>query len=134
MPTALLMLYNGLILGAFSALYGSRDLTVELWGWLSIHGTTELFAIILCGGAGLHIASGILFPGTHGRLETLARNGRRAGIIVIGTVLMFFIAGLLEGFARQLVTDTWARYTIGGGALLCWMLYFWRAGRSGEHG
>ncbi len=134
LPTALLMLYNGLIIGALSALYASRDLSVELWGWLSIHGTTELLAIALCGGAGLHIASGILFPGVHGRLETLARNGRRAGVIVIGSVLMFFVAGLLEGFGRQLVTDTAARYTIGGAALLCWMLYFWRAGRVRDHG
>ena len=46
-PTLLLTLYQGLALGAFIALHFDRGLTIESLGWLSIHGTTELGAIIL---------------------------------------------------------------------------------------
>src|SRR5689334_16261565 len=42
-PTVLLLLYNGLTLGAFLALFASRGLGMELGGWLFIHGTTEIF-------------------------------------------------------------------------------------------
>jgi len=131
-PTVLLLFYNGLTLGAFLALYGSRGLLWELVAWLSVHGTTELLAIVLCGGGGLVIAGAIVFPERETRLESLARRGRTAGTLIMGAVLMLFVAGLLEGFARQLVTDVAARYAIGGAMLAFWLTYFALAGR-GAH-
>lgn len=128
-PVILLMFYNGLLLGAFSAIYEDRGLSVEWWGWLSIHGTTELLAIILCGGAGLVLGSSVAFPGRYGRLDNLARNGRLASQIAIGAVAMFFVAGLLEGIGRQTIIDTSLRYSIAIGALIGWAYYFLRIGR-----
>ncbi len=128
-PVMLLMFYNGLLIGAFVALYASRGLTIEFVAWLSIHGTTELLAVILCGGAGLSLGSAFAFPGRHSRLDNLARRGRKAGMIAIGAVAMLLIAGLLEGFGRQLVQDPALRYLIGGAMLLLWLLYFTFAGR-----
>lgn len=132
-PTVLLLFYNGLTLGAFLALYDSRGLTWDLVGWLSVHGTTELLAIVLCGGGGLVLASAIAFPDRETRLESLARRGRAAGTLIMGAVLMLFIAGLLEGFARQLVTDITARYLIGGAMLVFWLAYFTLGGRGRPH-
>ena len=128
-PVLLLLFYNGLTLGAFAALYDSRGLSVDLWAWLSVHGTTELLAVILCGGAGLVLGSGVAFPGKHSRLDNLARQGRRASQIAIGAVVMFLIAGLLEGIIRQAVTDITTRYLIGGCALVWWIAYFSFCGR-----
>ena len=128
-PTLVLLFYNGLILGSFAALYAACDLTLELGGWLAVHGTTELLAIALCGAAGLQLGASLAFPGRYARLEALARSGRRAAGIVLGAVAMFLIAGLLESFARELVVDTTLRYAIGGGALLLWSVYFLGAGR-----
>ena len=45
LPAVLLTFYNGLILGAMYALHVDRGLGVELGGWLSVHGVTELSAI-----------------------------------------------------------------------------------------
>ncbi len=131
-PTVLLMFYNGLTLGAFLALYDSRGLVWDLTGWLAVHGTTEILAIILCGGGGLVLASAIIFPDREPRLESLARRGRAAGTLIMGAVLMLFIAGLLEGFARQLVNDITTRYAIGGVMLVFWLTYFTLSGR-GRH-
>ena len=133
-PTILLMFYNGLTLGAFAALFESRGLSVELWAWLGIHGTTELFAVVLCGGAGLLLGRSLAFPGRHGRLDNLARNGRMAGQIVIGAVAMLFIAGLLEGLGRQLIVDPTERYLIAVSALILWLLYFLRVGKEERDG
>ncbi len=62
-PTLLLAAYQGLSLGAFVALHYNRGLLVECLGWVSIHGTTELGAIILLAAGGLVIADKILFSG-----------------------------------------------------------------------
>lgn len=131
-PTILLMFYNGLILGAFLALYDDRGLVWELTAWLSVHGTTELLAIVLCGGAGLVLARAIVFPDQHSRLDSLARRGRAAGTLAVGGVVMLLVAGLLEGFVRQLVTDISTRYAIGGAMLAFWLTYFTLSGR-GRH-
>ncbi|WP_299399864.1 stage II sporulation protein M [Pelagibius sp.] len=133
-PTILLMFYNGLILGAFLALYDDRGLVWELAAWLSVHGTTELLAIILCGGGGLVLARAIVFPDQHSRLDSLARRGRAAGTLAVGAVVMLLVAGLLEGFARQLVTDITTRYVIGGTFLVFWITYFTLAGRGRHEG
>ena len=133
-PTVLLMFYNGLVLGAFLALYDDRGLVWELAAWLSVHGTTELLAIVLCGGGGLVLARAIVFPDQYSRLDSLARRGRAAGTLVMGAVVMFFVAGLLEGFVRQLVTDVSTRYTIGGAMLAFWLIYFTLSGRGRHHG
>jgi len=128
-PVILLQFYNGLGLGAFLALYQSKGLSLDLLAWLSVHGTTEILAFWLAGAAGLAIGSAVAFPGEYSRLEMLARRGREAAKIAIGVVAMLFVAALLEGFARQLVTDIDARFSIGLGMALFWTVYFTRAGR-----
>ena len=137
LPTALLLIQNGLMLGAFIALYETHGLGIEIGGWLAVHGTTELLAVALCGGAGFGLARAILFPGVASRLAALAEAGRVAGQIALGCVLMLVIAGALEGYARQLVVTLWARYAIGGLMLAFWIFYFLQPlppARSGESG
>jgi uncharacterized membrane protein SpoIIM required for sporulation len=124
-PSALLMLYNGATLGAFLALFFSRGLGVEAGGWLMIHGVTELFAVVLAGAAGLKIGWAVAFPGARHRLEAAAEAGRSAGVAVGGVVVMLFVAGLLEGFGRQLIVDTGARYAIGVVTGVLWATYFY---------
>jgi uncharacterized membrane protein SpoIIM required for sporulation len=133
-PTAALLFTTGLMLGAFSALYAARGLSVDMWAWLMIHGTTEILAVALCGGAGFVLASALIFPTRQSRMQNLARRGREASRIVIGAVAMFFAAALLEGFGRQLITDISLRYLIGAGMLLFWLLYFLRSGNRGSDG
>ncbi len=131
-PTAMLLVYNGTMLGAFMALYGSRGLGEELTGWLMIHGTTEIFAIVLGGGAGFRIGWAVLFPGAETRLAAAARAGRSAALAMAGVVVMLFCAGLLEGYGRQLITSDGARYAIGTGMLLLWLAYFYLPRRTAD--
>lgn len=128
-PTVLLMVYQGLSLGAFFALHADRGLAVDFLGWVSIHGVTELTAIALCGAAGLVLGDTVLFPGRYGRLDSLALNGRRAAQIAIGAVLLFFVAAILEGGFRQLVASTGLRFAVGGVTGAFWLAYFLFAGR-----
>ena len=124
-PTAMLLVYNGAMVGAMLALFASQGLGYEMGGWLIIHGSTEFFAIVLAGAAGISIGWSVVFPGERSRLEAATASGRSAAIVMGGVVIMLAIAGLLEGFGRQLITSDAARYAIGLGMLAAWMGYFY---------
>ncbi len=132
LPVFYLLFVNGQILGAMGALHHQHGLSAAFWGWVLPHGVTELTALVLCGGAGLMLARALVLPGKATRLENLAAEGRRAGLIVLGCVGMFAVAALLEGFFRQLVHDTGVRYGVAAVTLVLWALYFTRAGREGS--
>ena len=124
-PTMMLEYYQGISLGAMLAVFTGKGLGVDFGGWLFIHGTTELFAAALSGAAGLRIGTAVVFPGARGRLEAASDAGRTAGKVMVGVILMLLVAGLLEGFGRQLITDTLFRYGIGTLMLLFWLAYYY---------
>jgi len=125
LPTAFLMIYNGLMLGAFFALYVQHGLGVEFGGWALIHGTTELFAVTLAGAAGFRIGWALAFPGRLGRMDSLIASGKQAAVVMGGVIVMLAVAGLLEGFGRQLIDSTAARYAIAASAAILWLAYFY---------
>lgn len=128
-PTLLLLVHNMALLGAMLWLYHGQGLTLEFVGWLSVHGTTELFAILLAGSAGLHIGRAIAFPGERSVLDAAAQAGQRASVVMVGVVLMLVVAGILEAFARQLIDDTGGRLIVAGFMLVLWLAYFFAFGR-----
>lgn len=132
-PTLFLMASNGVMVGAFYAVFVSKGLGVGFTGWLMIHGSTELSAIILAGAAGLHIGRAVAFPGERSRLAAAGAAGRRGALVMIGVVIMLLVAGLLEGFARQLITADAARFAIAATMFAIWVVYFTLGGRR-RHG
>jgi len=124
-PTVMLLIHNGAMLGAILALYAHHGLAFGMGGWLIVHGSTEFFAIVLSGAAGIRIGWSVVFPDEASRLDAAARAGRTAATAMMGVVVMLVVAGLLEGYARQLVTNDYARYAIGLAALAGWLAYFY---------
>lgn len=123
-PTLLLLVYNMALLGAMLWVFADAGLGYEFAAWLSVHGTTELLAIVLAGAAGLHVGRTMAFPGERSILAAMQSAGVRAAQVMAGCALMLVIAGLLEGYARQLVGTAGARLAIGGVMLTFWVLYF----------
>ena len=123
-PSLLLLVHNMALLGALLWLFNGQGLVVELAAWLSVHGTTELFGILLSGAAGLHIGRAMAFPGRLPVLESAAAAGRRSAVVMVGVVIMMIVAALLEAFPRQLVDGTDSRFLIGGVMLTFWLAYF----------
>ncbi len=124
-PTALLLIYTGITLGAMVEVFVAKGLGLGFIGWLTIHGTTELFAVMLSGAAGFRIGTAIAFPGRETRGESAVRAGRSAATVMGGTVLMLLVAGMLEGIGRQTVIDDGARFAIGLTMLAGWLFYFY---------
>ena len=133
-PSLMLMVHNMALLGAVLWLFNGQGLLVEISAWLSVHGTTEIFGILLSGAAGLHIGRAMAFPGTRPVLDAAAEAGRRGAVVMVGVVIMMIVAAFLEAFPRQLVEGSANRFMIGGAMLLFWLTYFflYRPKRSPE--
>ncbi len=128
-PTALLIFYNGLMLGAMIAVFAGKGLGPNFLAWLAIHGTTELFAVMIAGAAGMRIGTAIAFPGRLERMEAVVAAGRTAAVATAGVVLMLAVAAILEGVGRQVVTGDLTRVAIGAAMLAAWLVYYYGIGR-----
>ncbi len=128
-PSLMLLIFNMAVLGAMLWLFASQGLTWEFVAWLSVHGTTELFAILLSGAAGMHIGRKMAFPGQKSIMASAAEAGQRGAQVMIGVTIMMIFAALLEAFPRQLAGQE-ARAIIGGFMLLFWLAYFFVYGRN----
>lgn len=123
-PVALLVVLNGLSLGAFAAIYSAQGLGLEFWAWVLPHGVTELLAVCLCAGAGFQVGFSWLFPGRRSRRANLVREGRRAAAVVVGSTLLFLGAALFEGFFRPLVHNDGIRTAVAAASFAVWIIYF----------
>ena len=125
LPTAALLAYSGATLGAFVALFAGRGLGVGLGGWLSVHGVTELTAVVLAGAAGFRIGTAVAAPGQDSRMAAMGAAGRQAATLMAGVFVMLLCAGLLEGIVRQVVTGDAERYAIAGLTAAFWYSYLY---------
>src|SRR3546814_17061275 len=100
------------MLGAFFAVFVPKGLGGEFGGWLLIHGTTELFAIVLAGAAGFRIGMAVAFPGRLSRIDPAVAAGCGAGGALAGVYLMLLAAGLLEGIGGLKFLVEWPRSLI----------------------
>jgi len=98
---ALMLLQNGVMIGAFETFFYQRGLLDEALLATMLHGTIELSSIIVAGAAGLAVGNGWLFPGTYSRVYSFRRGARRGLKIVVGTVPLFIIAGFIESFVTR---------------------------------
>ena len=99
--TGYMLLRNGIMIGAFQTFFYQHDLLWESSLAIWLHGTLEIWAIIVAGAAGLALGNGWLFPGTYSRLESFRRGAKKGVKIVIGTVPVFVMAGFIEGFVTR---------------------------------
>ncbi|MCB0979397.1 MAG: stage II sporulation protein M, partial [Ilumatobacter sp.] len=65
------------------------------------------------GAAGLRIGWAIIDPGDRPRFEALVDEGRRMGAVLVGLVVAFLMAALVEGFVTGRPWPTSVRIGIG---------------------
>jgi uncharacterized membrane protein SpoIIM required for sporulation len=114
---------NGMLLGVVGAACHQYGMSVQLWSFVAPHGSLELPAIIIAGGAGFRIGRAMLFPGEFRWKESLARGGGEATRLISGIIPMLVIAGCLEGFFSGSHAPVALKFTVGG--LLFTLLNVW---------
>ena len=120
-----IMMYNGVMVGVFQFFFIEKELlatTVDAHGsvfgfihyflldetlfrksFLSIwtHGTLEISAIIIAGGAGITLGKGLLFPKTYSRFQAFKLSAREGLKIIMGISPVIFLAAFIEGFLTR---------------------------------
>ncbi|MEP0871059.1 stage II sporulation protein M [Trichocoleus desertorum AS-A10] len=133
--TLFLLVFNGLSIGAIATLVGQNNLAYPFWAFVFPHGSLELPAIFLAGGAGLLIARGLLFPGKYRRADALRLYGLKAAQLTYGIVPMLIIAGTIEGFfSPSPVIPSPFKYLAGMGLFTLLLIYCSRRKPTGQTG
>jgi uncharacterized membrane protein SpoIIM required for sporulation len=130
LPTAFLLVYNGANLGAAGGLFASAGELGKFMGLVLPHGLLELSAVVVAGAAGLRLGWALIAPGDRTRGQALGDEARQAGVIALGLVLVFAVAGLIEGFVTGRGVPPGLRVGIGvaaEAAFVAWIVVQGRA-------
>jgi uncharacterized membrane protein SpoIIM required for sporulation len=96
--TVIVLVFNGAMLGTLTGLAVGAGNGTTLFTLVVAHGVLELSVIAVAAAAGMAMGWSMLVPGNVSRSRSLARSGRHAVEVVVGTVPWFILAGLIEGF------------------------------------
>jgi uncharacterized membrane protein SpoIIM required for sporulation len=123
LETLELLFLNGMLMGVIGMACAQARMSLDLWSFVAAHGALELPSIFISGGAGLRLASGLLFPGIYSRRDSLRRAAGESIRLLAGTVPLLIIAGTLEGFLSPSGAPVAVKFLIG--AVLFLALSLW---------
>ena len=95
------LIRNGVMVGVFQYYFYDMGLLKESFLTIWMHGAIEISSIVIAGGAGITMGSGLLFPGTLSRLAAFRRSARDGVKIILGTIPLFIVAGIIEGYLTR---------------------------------
>jgi len=123
--TVLILVFNGLLLGALAALFSvTGQSMVGFYSLILPHGFIELAAIFICGGCGLIIGKSILMPGDLSRKDSFIKGAKEAAYFLPGIIIMLVIGAIIEGFFTPLPIDPWVKLTFSFVSLALMLLYY----------
>ncbi|WP_261304148.1 stage II sporulation protein M [Paenibacillus andongensis] len=122
--TIYLMINNGLIVGALAAVFMQSGKSYVFWAYILPHGIIELTAIFIAGGAGLYMGYRFFVPGPYPRKLRFLESAKESAQLLIGTIPLFIIAGIIEGYITPSTMSLEVKYLIAGVTLLLLGLYY----------
>jgi uncharacterized membrane protein SpoIIM required for sporulation len=130
--TIFLMFTNGINIGVVTTACTQHRMALSIWSFVAAHGALELPSIFISGGAGLRLASGLLFPGMLRRRDALALAGGESIRLLSGTIPMLVIAGLLEAFLSPTHAPLTLKFSVSAVLLTGLCLWLSEGGREGR--
>lgn len=100
-----LLFTNAIMLGCFQYFFIIRNLFVDSFLSIWIHGTIEISCIIIAGTAGVVMGKGFLFPASLSRKQAFVNSAASGIKIFIGIIPLIVIAGFLESFITRLTNS-----------------------------
>ncbi|WP_164668687.1 stage II sporulation protein M [Virgibacillus doumboii] len=110
--TVYIMVSNGIMVGALAGLFWNYGNSYEFWAYIVPHGVIELTAIFIAGGAGLLMGYKLFAPGAFSRGFQLKRQAKRSVQLLLGTIPLFIIAGIIEGFITPASLSLETKYAV----------------------
>jgi uncharacterized membrane protein SpoIIM required for sporulation len=124
--TAVLLVTNGLLLGAVLALAAQGGMAGPLLAFVAAHGPTELSALVLAAQGGFVLAGAVIDPGEWPRGAAVAAAGRAAAPLLAIVVPALALIALVESSVSPAPgLPGWAKGAVGlalAGALWAFLL------------
>lgn len=111
-PTVLLQLYNGILVGAFASIFVRDAWPFAFFAWILPHGIPELTAITLCASGGLLFGEAVAAPGRRRRRDALRDAVNPALLLFLAALPLFVVAAAIESFVRESNLSTVARLAV----------------------
>lgn len=121
--TVYVLIYNGIIVGALAGLFWHSEKTYEFWAYIVPHGMIELTAIFIAGGAGLLMGYKLIAPGSFTRGYQLKTQAKRSVQLLLGTIPLFIIAGIIEGYITPAAIPLEMKYLVAFITVIGLILY-----------
>ncbi len=99
--TFYILLNNCIMLGSFQYFFYQEGVFWESVRGIWIHGSMEIFAIVIEAAAGFILGASILFPRTFSRMNSFKIGFKNSFKIFISTMPFTFAAGFLEGYITR---------------------------------
>lgn len=99
--TLFVLIQNGIMLGSFQYFFIQRGIVADSFFTIWVHGAIEISCIIIAGAAGLTLGSGLVFPKTLTRLQSLQLSARRGLLIMVTIAPLILLAAFIEGFITR---------------------------------
>lgn len=124
--TFLVLFQNCMMLGTFQYFFYEHGVFWESVRGIWIHGSMEIFAIVIESACGFLLGASILFPRTFSRLNSFKIGFKDSLKIFLSTIPFTIAAGMLEGFVTRyaLQMPNWLNVFIILGTLSLISFYF----------
>ncbi len=129
--TVQILFYNGLMLGVLAGIFAGEGYSWDFWSLILPHGVLELAAIFICGGAGLILGKALVKPGDYKRRDVLLIQGKIAVKLVVGTIPMFIVAAIIEGFITPSLLPNYCKMLVAAFSFIIFLVYI-MLGNRGE--
>lgn len=127
--SVLFLVQNGLSIGAILGYVASQGSGANILTFVVGHGSLELGAIVLAGGAGLAMGWSVVAPGDRTRVASLQAVGKDVAVIIGGAAVMLAMAACVEGFWSASSVPATVKRSFGGLMFVVVLLYLVAVGR-----
>jgi uncharacterized membrane protein SpoIIM required for sporulation len=128
--TALLLLANGLLLGAVAVHAVQGGMGAPFATFLAAHAPAELSALLLAAQAGFVLAGALVDPGEWPRALAIQARGREAARLLAAVVPVLAMVALVESaISPSPAFPEWAKAALGAGLAFALWGFLARSGR-----
>jgi uncharacterized membrane protein SpoIIM required for sporulation len=127
--SAFYLVENGLATGAIFGYVAAHGAGANILTFVVGHGSLELGAIGLAGGAGLSLGWSVVSPGSRTRVASLQATARSVVVVVLGAAVMLVMAAAIEGFWSASSAPATVKRAVGAAMFLAVASYIALGGR-----
>jgi uncharacterized membrane protein SpoIIM required for sporulation len=97
------LVFNGVFIGGVAGHLTAIGYGGPFWRFVVGHSAPELLAIVVAGGAGLHIGMALIAPGRRSRSRALVEAGTVGAKLVLGAFAMLVCAAFIEAYWSSII-------------------------------